>query len=292
MYRNRKLPYLFMLPAILTILFVSLAPFLYSVAISLTDWDGISPSMSFVGLNNYKTMLTDSTLRDVLSNNVVYFIWLVGAQNVFALIIAMVLNGKFRGRNFFRATIFFPTLVSSVAVGFIWSLMYNPMAGVLTTISKILDLPTKSLIWLGDPIFAKYSIIATSIWQWAGWNVIIYFAGLQSIPDEMYEAAAIDGAGVLKRTFFIVLPLLAPAITINIVMSSIGALKLFDLPYIMTGGGPGHTSSTIAIAIYHNSFLMNKMGYGTAISLVLFVLVLIVSAVQTILLRRQEERVS
>jgi len=281
-----------MLPAILTILFVSLAPFLYSVAISLTDWDGISPSMSFVGLNNYKTMLTDSTLRDVLSNNVVYFIWLVGAQNVFALIIAMVLNGKFRGRNFFRATIFFPTLVSSVAVGFIWSLMYNPMAGVLTTISKILDLPTKSLIWLGDPIFAKYSIIATSIWQWAGWNVIIYFAGLQSIPDEMYEAAAIDGAGVLKRTFFIVLPLLAPAITINIVMSSIGALKLFDLPYIMTGGGPGHTSSTIAIAIYHNSFLMNKMGYGTAISLVLFVLVLIVSAVQTILLRRQEERVS
>ena len=288
MYRNRKLPYLFMLPAILTILFLNLIPFIFSIGISLTDWNGISPTMNFIGLRNYLDIFTDFQMHGVLLNNGIYFLFLVFVQNAIGLVIALILNGKFRGRNFFRATVFFPTLVSSVAVGFIWALIYNPLSGVLTTITRTLGLP--SLVWLGDPNYTIYAIITTSIWQWVGWNVVIYFAGLQSIPEELNEAASIDGAGALQRAINITFPMLAPAITINIVMSSIGALRFFDLPFVMTRGGPGRTTSTIAIEIYNSSFLLNRMGFGIALSLVLFLLILIVSVVQTTFLRKREER--
>lgn len=291
--RNKALPYLFMLPATLVIVFVYVVPFLSSIYFSMTDWNGISWNMKFIGLKNYLDILHEQSVGEVFMNNVKYFLLLVFVQNFVGLMIALLLNTKMKGRNFFRAVFFMPTIVSIVAVGFIWSLIFDPMNGPIPILVQNFHLNfLKDFQWLGDINNSLYVISGINIWQWAGWNMVIYLAGLQSIPKELLESADVDGARSIKRFLNVTLPMLAPAITVNIVSSSIGALKLFDLPFILTKGGPGHASETLAITIYNNSFLSNKMGYGIALSLVLFLLVLIVSILQMVYLRAAEGEIN
>ncbi len=290
--RKKILPYMFMLPAILLILFIYLIPFVYSIVISLTDWNGISKNMNFIGIKNYIDIVKEKSLQQVLRNNVVYFIEIVIIQNVLAMLIAVLLNGKFKSKNFFRATLFMPTVVCTVAVGFIWNLMFDPVSGPIPGLIQFLNIPgLKDIIWLGNPRTALHTIVLVNTWQWTGWSMVIYIAGLQSIDEGLYEASSIDGANSWKKFFHITLPLLAPSITINIVTASIGAFKIFDLPFVMTKGGPGRASESLAMAIYNNSFSLNKMGYGTAISLVLFSIILTISIFQTMYFRKREENI-
>ena len=283
-------PYFFMLPTILLILFVYLVPFFYSIYISMTDWNGISKEMNFIGLQNFLNIFKEQTLLEVLGNTLVYFVEIVIVQNVVSLATALLLNKKFKGQNFFRATMFLPTVVCTVAVGFIWSLMFDPVNGPVPALFKLLHLkPLQEIIWLGNTRTAIHAVSFVNIWQWAGWSMIIYFAGLQSIDRSLYEACDIDGAGGFQKFVSITMPMLAPSFTVNIVMASIGSLKIFDLPFILTSGGPGHASESLSISIYSNSFLLNKMGYGTAISLVLFLFTLVISIIQTKYLRNNED---
>jgi raffinose/stachyose/melibiose transport system permease protein len=282
-----------MLPAILLILFVFLLPFLASIYISLTDWNGMGWNMRFIGLKNFMNIFLGRNIWDILVNNFKYFIILVFVQNFAAVIIAIILNVRFKGRDFFRALIFLPTIISAVAVSFVWTLIYDPIYGPLPAVSTFLHLPfLANSTWLGDPNIAIYLIAFVSLWQWTGWNMVVYFAGLQSIPGELYESADMDGASALQQFRHITIPMLAPAITINLVVSTIGVLKIFDLPFVMTNGGPGHTTETLAITIYNESFLANKIGYGTALSLVLFIMVLLISSLQTIYLRKREANIT
>ena len=286
---NYFLPYLFMLPAIVLILFVFLLPFLASVYISLTDWNGMGWNMRFIGLKNFTNMIGARNINGVLLNNVKYFIILVFVQNSVAVLIAVLLNVKNRGQGFFRAVLFLPTIISAVAVSFIWNLMYDPIYGPVPNAANFLHLPgLAGSTWLGDPGLALYLIAFVSMWQWTGWNMVVYYAGLQTIPSELYESANMDGASAVQQFRHVTVPMLAPAITINMVVSSIGVLKIFDLPFVMANGGPGHSTTTFAIIIYNESFLANKIGYGTALSLVLFVLVLLISSLQTVYLRKRE----
>jgi len=284
------LPYLYMTPTILLMLFIFLIPFIFCIVISLTSWNGISKNLDFIGLNNYFTLFKEKNLLEVLYNNLIYFLVLVFIQNIISVILAVILNGRFIGRNFFRAAIFLPTIVCTVAVGYVWNLMYDPMNGVLPGIVEALHIPFHTL-WLGDPKLSIYYIMIASIWQWAGWNMVIYLAGLQSISEELYESADIDGASALNRFRYITLPLLAPAITINIITSSINTLKIFDLPYIMTGGGPGHSTESLAMIIIQNAFSNSKVGYSNALSMVQFFFILIVAIVQFLYLRRREDNI-
>jgi raffinose/stachyose/melibiose transport system permease protein len=290
---NRYLPYLFMTPAIIVILFVFIVPFAASIYISMTDWNGIDWNMKFIGLKNFVKIFKEQSIGEIIINNFKYFIVLVFAQNFLAVLVAILLNGKVAGRNFFRAVIFMPTVVATVAVAFIWSLLYDPMNGTIPILAAKLSIPfLKDSLWLGDPNLSIYLIALTSLWQWIGWNIVVYHAGLQSIPEELYESAGIDGASPWRKLRHITIPMLAPAVTINMVVSTIGVLKIFDLPFIMTQGGPGHSTETLAITIYYNSFLTNKMGYGTALSLMLFAMVLIISIAQTQYLRKLEEAIN
>ncbi|MBC7961193.1 MAG: sugar ABC transporter permease [Vallitaleaceae bacterium] len=293
-FKGKKgLPYLFMIPALALILFVYFIPFIYSLVISLTDWNGTSKDMNFIGLQNFINIFKDRSLLEVLGNTLIYFIEIVVLQNIFGIFTAVLLSGNFKGRSFFRATLFMPTVVCTVAVGFIWNLMFRPGSGPIPAILDFLNVPgLKDILWLGNTSTAIQSIIFVNIWQWTGWCMVIYIAGLQAIDPSLYEACDIDGASIWNKFRFVTLPLLAPSITINIVMVSIGTLKIFDLPFIMTKGGPGHASESLSMSIYTNSFLLSKMGYGTAISLVLFAFILIMTLFQTKYLRKREDNIT
>lgn len=290
--KRNRLPYYFMLPSLALLLGVYLIPFVYSIFISLTDWSGIGMDMNFVGLGNYIDLFQENHFLEVLRNNVIYLIELVGVQFVVSLVLAAVLNASFRGRNLFRAVYFMPTVICTIAIGFIWNIMFDPINGPIKTILESLGLTELSkIMWLGNTTTAIHAVSFVSVWQWTGWSMVIYLAGMQSIDKSLYEAAEIDGANALQKFFRITLPLLAPSITINLVNSTIGALKIFDLPFIMTSGGPGHATESLAMMMYTYSFGLDKMGYGTAISILLVVVILIISGIQTVVLRKREDEV-
>lgn len=293
MRRKKNLqPFLFVLPATVLILFIYLIPFLFSIGISLTDWNGISREMNFIGLENFKKIFQEPAILEVIGNNLIYFVEIVVFQNLLAVLIASLLREKFRGRNFFRAVLFMPTVVCTVAVAFIWNLMLDPVNGYVPAMFSVLGLDfLADVIWLGNTSTAIHTISFVNTWQWTGWSMVIYLAGMMSIDESLYEAAEIDGANRWKKFTKITLPLLAPSLTVNLVTSSIGAFKIYDLPFVMTGGGPGHASESLAITIYANSFTYNKMGYGSAISLVLFVFILVISIIQMKQLRKREDAV-
>ena len=290
--KKTGLPYLFMLPSILIFVGVYLLPFLYSLYISVTDWSGMGQKLNFVGLSNYKGLFEEPHFWETLRNNLIYFVELVGIQFIISMVLAVVLNAAFKGRNFFRALYFMPTIICTLAVGFIWNIMFDPINGPIKTLLKNAGfLELSRIMWLGNTKTAIHAVSFVSLWQWTGWSMVIYLAGLQSIDKNLYEAAEIDGANAVQKFFKVTLPLLAPSITVNLVNSTIGALKIFDLPFIMTGGGPGHATESLAMMMYTYSFGLNKMGYGTAISIILFVVILIISGVQTTVLRRREGNV-
>ena len=290
--KKTGLPYLFMLPSILILLGVYLLPFLYSLYISVTDWSGMRQKLNFVGLSNYKGLFEEPHFWETLRNNLIYFVELVGIQFIISMVLAVVLNAAFKGRNFFRALYFMPTIICTLAVGFIWNIMFDPINGPIKTLLKNAGfLELSRIMWLGNTKTAIHAVSFVSLWQWTGWSMVIYLAGLQSIDKNLYEAAEIDGANAVQKFFKVTLPLLAPSITVNLVNSTIGALKIFDLPFIMTGGGPGHATESLAMMMYTYSFGLNKMGYGTAISIILFVVILIISGAQTTVLRRREDNV-
>lgn len=290
--KSRRLPYLFMLPALFLILVIYLLPLIFSVVISTTNWTGIGRDMDFIGLSNYINIIKDKNFVDVLGNNVIYFVELVGIQFIVSISLAALVNGKFKGAGFFKSVYFIPTVVCTIAVGFIWNIMFDPISGPIKIMFEALGLESLAkTMWLSNSKTAIHAVSLVSIWQWTGWSMVIYIAGMQSIDQSLYEAAAIDGAGGFQKFFRITLPLLAPSITINLVNSTIGALKMFDLPFVMTDGGPGHATETLGMLMYNYSFSLDKMGYGTAIAMLMFVMILIISGVEMMVLRKNEDRV-
>jgi raffinose/stachyose/melibiose transport system permease protein len=288
--RSRYMPYAFLAPSILLLLFIFAGPFLAVTLLSFTDWDGLSWSMKFIGLKNYAAIFTEREAVDSLSNTILFLVLTVVLQNLFALLAAVVLTGKVFGKTFFRAVYFMPSIISIIAIGAVWSMIFDPISGPYVYVLEHLGLQSLAdMRWLADPKLVMFAIVFVNVWQWAGWNMVVYLAGLQGIPSELYEAASIDGAGAFGRFRFITFPLLAPAITINIVMTTIGGIKVFELPFVMTGGGPGHASETIAITIIRNSFALNKVGYGSAMSLILVVFILAVTFIQNKVLSKAEE---
>lgn len=292
MKQKKYKPYLFMLPALLSLLIIYLIPFVYSIFISLTNWTGIGFNFNFLGIKNYIDVIRDKNFVTVMENTLIYFVELVGVQSIVSITLAALVSGKFRGSKFFETVFFLPTVVCTVAVGFIWNVMFDSMNGPIKTFFDSIGCKGLSnLLWLSDPKTAIHCVSFVNIWQWAGWSMIIYIAGMQSIDSSLYEAAKIDGAGAIQQFFHITLPLLAPAITINLVNSTIGTLKMFDLPFVMTNGGPGYATETMGMLMYNYTFSLNKVGYGAAIAILMFIFILIISGAQTVLLRKNEDRV-
>jgi raffinose/stachyose/melibiose transport system permease protein len=289
--RSRALSpsWLFAAPALLVYAVVVLYPSLAGVAYAFTDWKGVGTGMSFVGLANFRAILGDDQALGSLGNTLLLTIAIVIVQNGVGLLLALGVNARIRSRALLRVVFFAPVVVSPVMVAFLWKYVYNPDPGAgLNGLLHAVGLGGLRQDWLGDPSLALWSIAAMVVWQYAGYSMVIFLAGLEGISKDLHEAAMIDGTSTFQRFRYITWPLLAPAVTINLMLSTIGGLKLFDQVFAATNGGPGYATETLSTVLYKQAFVYGKFGYSTAIALVLALFVAAVSLVQIYYLRSRE----
>ncbi len=263
-----------------------LIPSVQGSLFAFTDWDGISATKNWVGFKQFADVFSDPNAVTAIRNTILVGIAVTIVQNVLGLLVALGVNSRIKSRNVLRVLIFAPVVITSVAVGFLWQNLLAPEGAVNQALGAV-GLQSLQQDWLGNSKLAIWSVIFVVIWQFVGYSMVIFLAGLQGIPEEVLEAAAIDGAGPIRRFWSVVRPMLAPAITINLMLSIIGGLKLFDQVITMTQGGPGGASNTISTLIYQNAFQLSRFGYGSALAVLLTIFVAIVSAVQYGLLNRQ-----
>ncbi|MER5847600.1 sugar ABC transporter permease [Streptomyces sp. NPDC002012] len=281
-------PWFFVVPALVVYGVVVLYPSLAGVMYAFTDWSGIG-GFSFTGLDNFRALLDDSRALESVSNTLLLTVAVVVVQNGVGLLLALGVHADIKSRALLRLIFFAPAVVSPVMVAILWKYVYNPENGAgLNGVLGAVGLGGLRQDWLGDPSLALWSVAAMVVWQYAGYSMVVFLAGLQGIPDELHEAARIDGAGSWQRFRHVTWPLLAPALTINLMLSTIGGLKLFDQVYAATNGGPGTSSETLSTVLYKEAFVYGKFGYSTAVALVLALFVAAVSLVQLRCLRARE----
>lgn len=278
----------FILPAFFIYTLFFLGPVIGSFFYSFTNWNGFYQTMDFVGLKNFKNLWSDDIFIKSLKNTFVFTLFVVILQNGLAVPLALAMDSKIRSKQVLKTVFFVPAILSPLVVGYTWLYIYEPQNGVLNTLLGMLHLSSWEQSWLGDPKFALYSIVAMAVWQYTGYSMVIYLANLQTIPGDLYEAAEIDGAGGWTRFKSVTLPLLAPSITINVVLSSIGTMKAFDIIFVTTKGGPYYATETMTTLLYTTAFTKSSFGYGTAMGVVMFLFVFTVSLIQVLLLRRRE----
>lgn len=286
--------WLFSAPAVLLLFVFLVVPFLMAFVFSLTDQRLIpAPQLptAFVGLRNYERMLEDTTLLRGLQNNFVFALVVVPVQSALALALAMLVNKKLRGINIFRTIFFTPVATTMTVVAIVWFILYNPQQGFINSfLSTISGGALGPYRWLDDKALALPSIMLLSIWQGVGFQMLIFLAGLQGIPKELYEAAEIDGASSWQQFWFVTLPQLRNTTIFVLISSTILALQLFVQVYVMPQrGGPEDSTTTVIVRMVVEGFSNQRVGYASAISVAFFVIVLLISLVQRLLLREERQ---
>lgn len=279
---------LFILPSFLIYTLFVIVPTAGSVYLSFTSWDGISEDIRYIGFANFVEILQSTRVHNALKNTLVMTVSLVVLENVAAILLAVLVDKVRWFKNLFRSVFYFPTLLSGVVMGFVWAMILNYNFGVFNQMLSAIGLGSWMVDWLGSPKYAMLAIILSTVWKGAGYYMIIYLAGLQGIPAELNEAAAIDGAGGWQQFRHITFPLLAGSMTVCMVLSMISALKIFDQIAVMTDGGPGFETETLTYIIYKVGFGELRQGFGTALAMVLFLLILLVTLFQVKFLRKRE----
>lgn len=282
-HRRRLDPVLlaFLVPAAVVYLWFVLWPTLQAFQYSLTDWDGLSASFDWVGLENYRNLATnDSVFRKAFGNSLKFMLTVVIGQTVLSLALAVALLRSTRISIFLRALFFFPTVLSSVSVAFVWSFVYDPTFGLANRLLAAVGLGSLQQPWLGDQGMAIYYLAIVQIWFHAGQLMVVYIAGLQQIPQDLYDAAALDGAGRRQKFRFVTFPLLQPSTVIVVAYTTIQSFKAFDLIIASTGGGPNHATEILATLIYTTAFRNFEMGYAAAQSVIFMVLIAAITILQ------------
>lgn len=280
-------PWWFAVPALLLFAFVVLAPSARGVYYAFTDWDGLSPHFSLIGAANFVAAGRDADARAAIGHTLLIAVAVTVVQNGFGLLLALGVNSAIKSRNVLRVLLFAPAVVTPIVTAYLWRNLLGPQGAVNSLLGAV-GLGGLRHDWLGDPRAALWSVVAVVVWQYGGYSMVIFLAGLQSVPRDIHEAAAIDGAGPVRRFWSVTRPLLAPAFTINLMLSVIGGIKLFDQVYALTGGGPGHATDTLSTLIYKDAFTLGEFGYSVALAVVLTVIVAVVSSGQYLLLARHE----
>ena len=278
--KSRASNFIFLIPFLLLFLVFTAYPIINNFHVSLFEWNGLSPNKKFVGLQNYIEMFGDKTFHKSIKNNFLFLVITVIVQNGFGLFLALSLDRKLAGKNIYRNIFFYPVIIAPVIVGYIFAKFLNVSSGTIPAFLRAKDLDFLVIDWLGTPDLAIYAIIFTSIWQWTGFAFVLYQAGLQNIPEELHEAAAIDGASYVQRITRITFPLLRSTHFTLLILTCIGSIKAFDTVWVMTGGGPGHFSEVLGTFLYKENFQLNHTGYASTISVFLFLLALILTVVQ------------
>lgn len=266
--------WLFLAPEFIGLILFGVFPILFSLYLSFSDWNlvgGLS-TIKFVGLDNFSMLLEDDKFKMSLRNNFVYTLFVVPVGIVLALILSVLIHSKVYGKSYFKIAFFIPYISSIVALGAVWSALYHPSQGPINQMLMKLGIqdPPK---WLADTQFSLYAIIIIAIWAAIGYKIVIFIAGLTNIPDDLYEAASIDGATSRQQFFRITIPLLGPTTSFLLITTLMSSFKVFDLIAFLTGGGPNNSSTVLVFRIYEEGFRNFRMGYASAISWVLFLVV-------------------
>ena len=276
----------FVLPSFVLFAAFLAGPLLYSLYISFHKWSMLRHPV-WLGLANYRQILHDHVFWISLKNTLEFSGLFVPSVTILALLSAVVLDQKIRGRALFKALVFVPVITPSTIVGVVWVFAYQPDLGLLNEVLRWLHLPTS--LWLGSATIALPALVIVTVWQRFGWFMILFLAGIQDIPVEIKEAAAIDGATPRQSFFHISLPLLRPTIVLVTVLAAISGFQVFDLVFVMTEGGPAYATQTLSYYIYVKAFRNFDMGYAAAMSYALFLILLVLTVVQMRLMRSKVE---
>jgi len=281
----------FLLPILIIYTLFTIVPLIRSFELSLTDFNGYSTDYHFVGLKNYIKLFSDDAIVSGISFTLTFALCSTALITVLAIPLAILLDQNFFTKHIHRALFFFPSIPSGLLLAFIWGFILSPVAsGVFNTILReVFGLGAQP--WLSDPLLAKLSTIIVAVWAQTGWHAVLYLAFLQSIPKDYFEAAAIDGASRLQQIRYITLPLLAPAMTVSVMLLLTGGLKVFEIPFALTKGGPGFETHTITQVIVLRGISETQFGLASAMSVVFFLIVLVIACFQVTMMQKREERI-
>jgi ABC-type sugar transport system permease subunit len=278
--------YLFIAPIVILFGIFRVYPSIQTLAYSFFRVELLRGRFTFIGFENFFDLLSDKIFLKAVVNTLIYVISIVPISAGLALILAVLFNTHFRLKELFKAIYFAPMVTSTVAAAMVWLWLYNPQFGLFNVILKSFGFPAQA--WLMSSHQALPSIIIFSIWKSLGYNLIIYIAGLQAIPDVYYEAARIDGAGSVQQFFKITLPLLTPTTTFILIYNSILSFQVFDQVFVLTGGGPAYATTVVVLELYQQAFLKYRFGYASAMAMVLFLFILSITIGQYTISKKKE----
>lgn len=275
-----KIGFVFSLPSILFFIFFVSIPVLFTIFLTFADWKGFDlTQIRLIGFTNYLEVFKDKIFLKSFLNTVIFVIFTTFFLNLFGFIGALIIDTKVPGTRFLKNAIFLPVLLSPIIIGIMWSRMLDAF-GIINKIIQAVGLTKLPILFLGSSRIALYTVIVATIWQFTGYDMLLYYAGLQGIPNELTEAARIDGANEFRVIIKIIIPTLSPVITITMLLNIIGGFKVFDIVYIMTAGGPNHGSEVLATYLFQQAFRFNNMGFASVIAIVIITISLVVSIIR------------
>jgi ABC-type sugar transport system permease subunit len=277
--------YAFLAPALAVVVAFTGLPIVFSLGLSFFSWDMMRPAPRFLGWDNYARLAGDPAFRNALANTLLYAVGTVLPSVALALLLALFLNRRLRGRAWFRSAVFAPVVTSTVALSLVWSWIYHPQTGLLNAgLEAVGRSPVR---WLADPDTALWAIVGMSVWKSVGYNMVLFLAGLQQLPREVAEAARVDGAAGWRLHRDVTLPLLRPTLFFVVVVATIDAMQVFTQVDVMTGGGPARSTEMVVSYLVHRAFRTYEMGYASAIAWALFVAIVGLTALQSRFLARE-----
>lgn len=282
-----RVPFWFAVPCLVLFAAIVAYPTIQGVYYAFTDWSGLGSEIHFIGLHNFISLFSSADTAGALWHTLLMALAITVVQNALGLALALGLNTRIKSRNVLRTLLFAPVVMTPIIVGYVWQFIFVPQ-GVFASLTSLLGAKNGGLDVLGQTSSAIWGIVAIVVWQYAGYSMVIYLAGMQNIPEDVNEASALDGAGSFQRFVWVTWPLLRTPTLINITLSLITSLKLFDQVISTTQGGPGNSTQTLSTLLYNEAFLYNRYGYGIALGLIVFILVAGISFGQMRLFRERD----
>jgi raffinose/stachyose/melibiose transport system permease protein len=278
--QNAVAGYLFIMPVMILFLIFIVYPIIYNFVISLYDWNGINIEKTYVGLKNFSEVLKDPIMKKIFYNFVMIAVFTTVIQAFLGIVFASFFIRRIKFSSFYRIMFYIPVIATPTIVGDIFSKILETNRGYLNVMLRNIHLDGLCHQWLADPKYALASIIFVNIWQWTGYSMLMYYANMLTIPDDLYEAATLDGASPIQRFRYVTFPLLRSTHYTLFILGVLGSLKCFDLPYVLTKGGPAHATETFSTYINTNSFNLFKQGKASAIAVIMFAIAMIITFLQ------------
>jgi raffinose/stachyose/melibiose transport system permease protein len=278
--KRSKIPYLFIAPIVILSGCIIYFCIFFTLRISVSDWNGLDPDIGFVGLDNFAGMLSDRVFWVSLLNNMIFMFSTVFIQAAVGLLIAIFLTRKPPFMSFFKSVFFMPVVMAPIIIAAIFRIIMDTNVGSLNTALRSIGLGFMAVSWLGAPQYALLSVILVNVFEWTGFSMILYYAGLLAIPEDLYESAKIDGAGFLTTLWKVTVPMLRGTTSAIIVLGIVGSLKTFDIVYMLTNGGPGVSTEFLTTFLYKRAFDEYNSGYASAVGVFILALAAVLSAIQ------------